>query len=99
MVRLVNANFLKAVEFTHTALEQVIQKSCFDAMAWTRGGEEKPGLHVRHEQEPPLRMGAAWRNLRLAHWSMGRAADGDDVLEHHSSYEERQGALPQLHDQ
>eukprot|EP00972_Heterocapsa_arctica_P056128 8280289-Heterocapsa_arctica.AAC.1 len=32
MVRLVNEDFLKAKEITHTALEQAIQKSCFDAI-------------------------------------------------------------------
>eukprot|EP00972_Heterocapsa_arctica_P098290 14504711-Heterocapsa_arctica.AAC.1 len=43
MVRLKNDNFLKAVETAHTALEQAIQKSCFDAITngWHGRAEEK----------------------------------------------------------
>eukprot|EP00972_Heterocapsa_arctica_P077004 11355676-Heterocapsa_arctica.AAC.1 len=70
-----------------------------ERMAWTSGGEEEGGLHVRPSHKQSVRMGATWRNLRVAHWAVGSGADGDNVLEHDPPHEERQGALQQLHDQ
>eukprot|EP00972_Heterocapsa_arctica_P108930 16040946-Heterocapsa_arctica.AAC.1 len=39
---------------------------CLDRrIPWAQGGEEGAGIQVRAGQEQPIRLGAAWSNLRL----------------------------------